>query len=149
FAHMADQVPDLPARLRIETGGELVQDGHPGAADEREGDREALLLAAAERAELLIEEIGQSETFGQLRPGLGIVVEGRPQPQGLAGGDLRLRAALLRLDADEAGDPLSVRERVAAVHSHSPAVRGAEPGDHLPCGGLPGTVRAEDPEDLS
>ena len=46
FADAADEIPDCSTSLRIETGGQLVEEDHFGIVDEREGDEEALLLAA-------------------------------------------------------------------------------------------------------
>ena len=50
IADRLDEVPGLAARLRVEPGRELVEDRDPRPADEREGDRQALLLAAGEVA---------------------------------------------------------------------------------------------------
>ena len=46
LADALDQVPGVAASLRVEPGRELVEDGDLGVADERERDREPLLLAA-------------------------------------------------------------------------------------------------------
>ena len=45
-ADARDELPGLAARLRVEARRELVEDRHARSADEREGDREPLLLAA-------------------------------------------------------------------------------------------------------
>src|SRR5688572_15004569 len=45
---LLDQSPELPPRLRIETGGWLVEKKELGIANERAGDCEALLLTARE-----------------------------------------------------------------------------------------------------
>src|SRR5262245_34790483 len=49
-AESVDQVPQLPARLRIEPGGRLVEHQQVGSADERAGYGETLALAAGELA---------------------------------------------------------------------------------------------------
>ena len=47
-AKVADHVPELPARLRVQTGGRLVKEQKLGVADQGDGDRQPLLLAAGE-----------------------------------------------------------------------------------------------------
>src|SRR5438445_7246935 len=42
------QTPDRATRLRVEPGGELVEEHNLGFVDESEGDEEPLLLAARE-----------------------------------------------------------------------------------------------------
>jgi hypothetical protein len=49
-ADRLDQVPGVAAGLRVEPGGELVEDRDARAADERERDRQPLLAAAGELA---------------------------------------------------------------------------------------------------
>ena len=51
-ADVLDELPGVAPGLRVEAGGELVEDRDPRVADERERDREPLLLAARELAEL-------------------------------------------------------------------------------------------------
>ena len=48
FLEFLDEVPQLTPRLRIETGRRFVEKEQIGIADERAGEREALLLAARE-----------------------------------------------------------------------------------------------------
>ena len=49
-ADRLDEVPGVATRLRVEAGGQLVEDRDPRLADERERDREPLLLAAGQVA---------------------------------------------------------------------------------------------------
>ena len=46
-----DQIPELAARLRIETGGRLVEKEQIGIADDRARERETLLLSARQLAD--------------------------------------------------------------------------------------------------
>ena len=46
-----DQLPELPARLRVEPGRRLVEEEQLGVADQRAGEREPLLLPARELAD--------------------------------------------------------------------------------------------------
>ena len=48
---LVDEIPELPAGLRIESGRRLVEEQEVRIADERAGEREPLLLAAGERAD--------------------------------------------------------------------------------------------------
>ena len=64
-----DQVPQLPPCLRIETGRRFVEKEQIGIADERAGEREALLLAAGQIADpgraLLLELHERARTTGR------------------------------------------------------------------------------------
>jgi hypothetical protein len=46
LAEAAQQVPQLPPRLRVEPGRRLVEEQEVGFAGQRAGEREALLLSA-------------------------------------------------------------------------------------------------------
>ena len=48
---LVDEIPELPARLRIEPGRRLVEEQQLRIADQRAGEREPLLLAARQRAD--------------------------------------------------------------------------------------------------
>ncbi len=48
---VGDQIPELAARLRIETGGRLVEKEQVGIADDRAREREPLLLSARQLAD--------------------------------------------------------------------------------------------------
>src|ERR1051326_8126414 len=50
----AQDVPDVPPRLRIESGRRLVEEEQFRIADERTGNRESLLLAAGELADIRV-----------------------------------------------------------------------------------------------
>ena len=67
-----EQRPELPARLRIEPGRRLVEEQQVGAADQRAGDREALLLSAGElrvpRASRLLSSSTSASTSSTVRP---------------------------------------------------------------------------------
>ena len=72
-ADRLDELPRLAAGLRVEPGRELVEDRDPRPADERQGDRQALLLAAREvavgRVALVVEPevVDQLARVGRLR----------------------------------------------------------------------------------
>src|SRR2546423_5134354 len=62
---VAHQIPDLASGLRIETGGELVEEDDFRIVDEVEGDKQALLLYARESHEPRVALLGQSELLEQ------------------------------------------------------------------------------------
>ena len=64
-ADAADEVPDGAAGLRVEAGGELVEEDDFRIVDEREGDEEALLLAAGEIHEPGVALVGEAELIEQ------------------------------------------------------------------------------------
>ena len=73
-AHLAHQLPDIAAGARVQTGRELVEDHHPRVADERQRDREPLLLPPAQQGEAAVEMLGQSEPARRARAtGVGSV----------------------------------------------------------------------------
>ncbi len=45
-AQLADELPDHPPALDVDPGGRLVEERHLGPADQRQGERQPLLLAA-------------------------------------------------------------------------------------------------------
>ena len=60
------EVPEMPASLRIEAGGGLVEEQQLGIADQRAGHGQALLLAAGKRAHAGIAfffELGSGDDF--------------------------------------------------------------------------------------
>ena len=58
-----DEVPSLAPGIGIEPGRQLVENGPLGIADQRQSDRQPLLLAAREFAEPRIAFLGQPETL--------------------------------------------------------------------------------------
>ena len=71
-ADRLDQVPGVTAGLRVEPGGQLVEDRDPRVADQRQGDRQPLLLAARELAERGVALVAEAELVDEplaSRPG--------------------------------------------------------------------------------
>jgi hypothetical protein len=146
-ADRLDQVPGVPAGLRVQAGGELVQDRDPGVADQREGDGQPLLLTAGKLLVPGPELVAETELAGQLGPVGRVRVEGGVQVERLAYRHLLRQLALLELHTHQAAE-LRIAGR-AAEHVDAAAVRAAQAGDGFHCGGLTGAVRAEDAEDLT
>ena len=84
-----DELPGGAAGLRVQPGGGLVEEHQLGAPDDGHGQRQALLLAAGERAERHALDVGEPEAVEQVsRVQRGAVVA-RDQAQQLAGAQPR------------------------------------------------------------
>ena len=68
-ADRLDDAPRLAAGVRIEARRQLVEDGDPRPPDERERDRQALLLAARQVAVGDVALVGEAEVLEQLASG--------------------------------------------------------------------------------
>src|SRR5690242_21507338 len=60
-ANIAHQIPDLSPSLRIEAGGQLVEEDDLGIVDQSERDEETLLLPARQRHEPRVALFFQAE----------------------------------------------------------------------------------------
>ncbi len=60
-ADVVDQRPGVAAGLRVESGGQLIEDGHARLADQGERDRQSLALATREVYEAGVSLVGESE----------------------------------------------------------------------------------------
>ena len=98
-----DELPRVAAGLRVEAGRQLVEDRDPRVADERERDREPLLLAAGQLAERRCCACPRDR--GRRAAGRQSArrrVERGVELERLADADLVGQLALLELDADDA-----------------------------------------------
>ena len=67
FAHeLAQQVPEIAASARVETGRRLVEEQHLGRRDEARGEVEPAAHAARERLHELGRLVGEAEPLEQL-----------------------------------------------------------------------------------
>src|SRR6185295_20235663 len=99
-AEAADLLPQLAPALRIEPRRRLVEEQDLRVADERAGDRQALLLAARELADAGVALFGQRK-LGE--DGLGIAaagVERGEEAHRFADGQLLVELRLLKRDAE-------------------------------------------------
>ena len=92
-SHVADQVPGRVASLRIEPAGQLVQEDQLRIADQRQRDREALLLATGEIGVGDVLPVGQAEPLEDRLRLERPRVEGGEQAHGLAHPQPRREAA--------------------------------------------------------
>ena len=148
LADRLDEVPRLAACLRVEARGQLIEDRDLRFADEREGNREALLLAAGQIPILRVALRGQPEVVDEGFRILGIGVEGREQLDGLGDRHAVGELALLELDADECPQAIAIVLRIEPENPDRAGVRPAQSGDRLDRRRLSRAVRPEDSEDL-
>ena len=143
--------PRLAAGVRIEAGRQLVEDGDPRPPDEREGDREALLLAARQVAIRGVALVGETEVVEQR-------ASGPPDRRRTRRTGRAPRATVIRSGSSLSWSWTPTRRPQAvavAAGDRSPrtrmraGVRRPQTGDGLDGGRLAGAVRAEDAEDLA
>ena len=98
----ADHVPEVAARLRVEAGRGLVEEHDLGVVHEREGDREALLLAARELPRLRLGLLLEADERQQARrPAFERhAVEAREEVEQLGRREVLEQRVLLQLHAD-------------------------------------------------
>ena len=149
IADRLDQVPRLAAGLRVEPGRQLVEDRDLRPADERQGDRQALLLAARQVPVGRVALVVEPEVVDQLARIGRVSVERGEQVERLADGDPVGQLALLELDADEGPQSVAVPPGIEPEHADRAGVGRPQTGDRLDGRGLAGAVRSEDAEDLA
>ena len=144
-----DQLPRLAARLRIQAGGELVEDGQLRATDERQRDRQPLALAAGQVGEAIVALGLEPEQLEQpLRVG-GIAVEGGEQLKRLPHAQLVGELGGLELDPDPLAELLRSCTASRPSTLIDAAVGPAQAADGFHGRRLAGAVGSEDAEDLA
>ena len=129
-AQLLDEPPALPPGGGVEAGGQLVEDDQARAADEGEGDGQALLLAAGQLPVAGVALFRQAEA-GDERLGVGgLRVETGVQADRLGDGDLVGQLALLQLRADQAPGRGAVPVRVDAEDPDLPPSGWRSPSAH-------------------
>src|SRR5579862_3655094 len=95
---LIDQIPKLPPRLRIQPGGGLVEKQEIGVANQRAGEREALLLPpgkASDTGVALFFELHQGDNFRHRRP---LAEKASKQPQRFKHREFFGELRILKLD---------------------------------------------------
>src|SRR5690606_21840450 len=141
-------LPRRAAGRGVQARGELVEDRDARVADERERDRQALLLPARELRERDASVLGEVEQVEQLLDVPRRRVERREEAHRLLDGDPLVERDLLELDPDGVAHRGGVGLRVDAEHADRAAVGLAQPREALDGRGLARAVGAEDAEDL-
>src|SRR6267378_505199 len=146
-----NDLPQLPARLRIESRGRLIEEEQLGAAHERAGDGEALLLAARQRRHActaLLLQLDQGEHFVDR---VGATVERAEQLQRFGDRELFGELGLLELNPQPLAQRPACRPFAPrrAQDRDRAAVGGRQPLQDFDGGGLAGAVGAEQAEALT
>ena len=147
-----DPRPQLTARLRIETGGWLVEQQQRGIVDDRDVEGESLLLSAGELLERLVGFVLESDlaqAVGDLLVGERHPVEPGVQPHDLRDLQLGLKAGRLKLHAHSGPGLGGMAPAVDAVEQDRPRLRPDQPFDRAQRARLARTVWPEQSEDLS
>src|SRR5262245_20830548 len=149
-ADAAHQLPDGAPRLRIEPGGQLVEEHDVRIVDERERDEEPLLLTAGQRHEPRVALVGETELFEEPHAvGPRSSVERSPEIDGLPHFDPLLELRLLELNADALLERIDVAKWIEAEDRDRSAIRDTQALDALERRGLAGAVRSDQAEDLA
>ena len=148
-ADAAHHLPDHAACLRIEAGGQFVEQHHVRVVDEGQRDEQPLLLTAGQRHEPGVPLVGQPEAIEERLAVDGVGIERRPEVDRLPHLDALLELRLLELDPDPLLQLTGVPDRIERQHRDGAAVGRAEALDALHRGRLAGAVGADEPEDLA
>ena len=149
LADAAHQIPDRPPRLRVEPCRQLVEEDQLGVVDEREGDEQALLLAAGQRHEPGVPLVAQAELLDQTVAVDRLPVQGRPEFDRFPDLDPLLELRLLQLHADALLQRVHVSRRIQPQHGDGAPVGRAQTFDALHRRGLAGAVRPDQAEYLT
>ena len=141
-----DQVPELPARLRIETGGRLVEEEQLGPADERAGEGEPLFLAAGEIRNTGAPFFLQLDEANHVAHGRALRVETPKEHQGLVHRELVGELRVLQLDAEALPKRGLIGRPAAAQKDDVPRIGRGQAFANLDGGRLAGAVRPEQAE---
>src|SRR5580700_2110290 len=152
FAAISDaahQVPDGPPRLRIETGGQLIEEYYFRIVDQRQGDKQPLLLPAREGHKPSVAFVGKAELFEQSIAVQRLWVERGPEIHSFPDLDSLLELRLLELHPNPVLDLIYVAERIEAHDRDLARVRPAHSFSALHRGCLAGAIVPDQPKDLA
>ena len=155
---LEDDVEDLAHHLRVERGGDLVEEENLGVHHEGAHDGDALALAAGELARVVVGAVSQADALEQfVRPLLGV---GARFSRDQAGGerqvphDRQVGEELVGLEdhADAAahlGPGDAGRRQVGPVEEDLPGVDGLEAVDRAQQRGLAAARGSDDDDDFA
>src|SRR6266853_2826566 len=147
-AEAADDLPQLAARLRVETRRQFVEKEQLGLADERTGDREPLLLPAGQRDHARMAFLFELDEGEHFLDGVRLAVERSKQCEDFADGELIGELRFLQLNAEPFAQGAS-RRSVLPPHAEDfdvARVGRRQPFEDLDRRRLAGAVRAEQPK---
>src|SRR5258708_28006716 len=150
LANAAYQVPNRTPRLRIQPGGQFVENHHLRISDQRKRNEQSLLLAAREGHEPGISLFDQAKLFEQPFPvDRFLSVKRSPEVHRLPHFDPLLQLRLLQLNSDPLLQFVHVPERIKTEHRDSAPVRPAQAFDALHRSRLTSAVRPDQAKDLT
>ena len=114
-----DAADDLPAG-DVDTGRRLVEERDLRPPDERQRQRESLLLTTRQPSPCRRRMVVQPDAGKQRVRVVGVVVERREQPDRLRHPDPRVDAARLQHHADASGERGVIAPRVEPEYAHRP-----------------------------
>src|SRR5438105_13483627 len=123
---VANELPQIAARLRVEAGRRLVQEEHLWLVHHRDGDRKTLTLPAGKLLGLLLRLVLESDRPKQSHRIDASAVEEREEIHDLAREEILGKGALLQLDPDALLHARRILRDVDARDGRRAAVRGAE-----------------------
>src|SRR5262245_10877972 len=142
----ADDIPELPSRLRIESGRRLIEKQQLWVADERTSDRQPLLLPARKLDDpgtRLFFERHAADGFLRLD---ALLIEAADKRHCFQNGQLVRQARLLKRDTDTFTDFRTVSSPIPPQDFYFAASRVEQPLDNLQCGRLSRAIGPEQSE---
>jgi hypothetical protein len=152
-AQLADAVPDQHPGRRVQAGGRLVQEQHPGPVQQGRGEVQAALHAARVGLDAAVDRLVQADQLGHLADLLGQDRAAQPvqaslQAEQLPAGLLGVEAGLLEGHADQPAHLGRLTHHVVPEDRARAAGGLQQGGEHADDGRLAGPVGAEEPVDL-
>src|SRR5687768_11032183 len=142
-AEHADELPKLPARLRIEPRGRLIEKEELRITNERARECETLLLSAGERSDTRARLLFELHERDHLRDVPTPIVEAAKEAHRLSHGKLLRELRFLKLNAEQLSKVTLIGGPAPPEHLDLARCRGDQPLANFDRGGLAGAVRPE------
>src|SRR5437588_1870906 len=146
---LLDQLPELAARLRIESGRRLVEKKQLRISNQRAGNRKTLLLSTRERTDAGVPLFAQLHFVDHISHIAWVAIEALKQRERFINRELLGQLSVLELDAEQLAQFAGVRLPAAAEHFDTARVSGEKSFTDLDGGRFSRSVRTEEPETFS
>src|ERR1700722_9103032 len=144
LADIAHQVPDGAPRLRVQSGGQLVEKYHLRIVDQRKRNEQSLLLPAREGHEPCTPLVDQAKLFEQpFTVCRFLPIKGRPEVYRLPHFDPLLQLRLLELNSDPLLQLVNVVKGTKTQHRDGAPIGDTQPLDALHSCGLSRAVGSD------
>jgi hypothetical protein len=143
---LRDQIPELPARLRIEPGGRLVEKEKIRIAHDCAGERNALALSSGQFPEACSTLLVELNETNDVVDSSAARIEAPKQSYRLFDRKLGGKLGFLKLNTKTLAKVLLVFIPAKAKELHVAGVRGEQPLANFDCRRLAGAVRSEQAE---